>query len=124
MTRPTPRDRAITLVAIAHRCVDWDIWGGPKTVRYWDALEARVRSACYSGRTLGDWWERLARSMSLHPPARKEDRAALIAAIEAGDDRLVLAELRERASLIVMHVRVAVDDKRTAREAEKDEVAQ
>lgn len=113
----TPRERAIALVSIAHQCVDWDIWGGPKARRYWDGLTGRVRAACYSGRTLADWWERLTRTMSLHPPGRKEDRARLAELLTAGDDAAVLAELRARTEVIVLTVRVVVDEAKTAREA-------
>lgn len=107
---PTPHDAAVALVGIAHRCVDWDIWGGPKALRYWDGMTARVRSACFAGKTLGDWWEALTRSMSLHPPGRKEDRARLVDLLGHPDGRAVLNELRARTELVVMTVRVQVDE--------------
>ena len=38
-----PARTAELLVASAHRCVDWDIWGGSRRLRYWDALAEAVR---------------------------------------------------------------------------------
>jgi len=31
------------LVALAHGCVDWDVWGGSRAIRYWDALTDQAK---------------------------------------------------------------------------------
>lgn len=103
------------LCAMAHRCADWEVWGGPRAIRYWDALTARVRQACYAGPGLAMWWERLTVQMSLTPPARKADRALLASLLAGGADQAVLAVLRREAEALVLRVRVAADTRREAR---------
>jgi hypothetical protein len=113
-----PQAVAEQLVMLAHRCADWEVWGGPRTVRYWDALAMRVRAACYAGPTLGAWWERLSRQMSLIPPARAGDRVLLASLLAGGDDLAVLAVLRGQTEMLLVRVRCAVDVRRETRRAD------
>lgn len=125
---PGPSGRAELLVMIAHRCVDWETWGGARAIRYWDAMGQRVRSACYAGPTLGAWWERLSRQMSLTPPRSAADREALATLLSEGADAAVLAVLRSQTELLLVRVRVAADTRRetrkTTRPAGRDESGQ
>ena len=100
------------LACLAHRCADWDVWGGPRAVRYWDALTANVRAACYAGPRLALWWERLTRQMTLHPPSRAADRQLLAGLLAGGGDAAVLAALRREAESLVLRVRIAADTRR------------
>lgn len=95
------------LVTVAHRCVDWDVWGGARTIRYWDSFVDRVRASCYAGPTLADWWGRLTTQMSLHAPHTDSDRELLGRLLACGDDAAVLSVLRGRADMLVLRLRVA-----------------
>jgi len=112
-----PQRTAEVLTAMAHRCADWDVWGGPRAIRYWDALTSRVRQACYAGPRLSLWWERLTVQMSLTPPPRKADRALLASLLAGGGDAAVLDVLRREPEALVLRVRVAADTRREARAA-------
>lgn len=103
------------LACLAHRCADWDVWGGPRAVRYWDALASRTRQACYAGPRLAQWWERLTVQMSLTAPQRRADRAILGALLAGGDDAAVLDVLRCQTEAVVLRVRIAADTRRAAR---------
>lgn len=116
----TDIDQAAELVAIAHRCVDWDVWGGARAVRYWDALADRCRNACYAGPTLAHWWERLTTQMSLDPPRTTADRARLAELLTSPTAASTLHALRTRTQTVVLTVRVAVDEAKTARTAGTD----
>lgn len=109
-----PTDVAQQLVLVAHRCVDWDTWGGQRALRYWDALADRVRGGCYAGPTLTAWWNRMVVSMGLQPP-RREDRDLLLRLLDGQQARPVLAVLRAHADTVVLRVRVAVDAARQTR---------
>lgn len=112
-------DQARRLVAAAHRCVDWDVWGGPRAARYWDALTDRVRAACYAGPTLTHWWEAVTRRMGLADPPTQELRAEVAAVLTSGRDDAVLGVLRDRATTVVLLVRVDVDEAKQARAAKR-----
>jgi len=116
-----PARTAELLVASAHRCVDWDIWGGSRRLRYWDALAEAVRAACYSGPRVADWWERIGRQMSLGQPGKWEDRRLVAELLACGDDRAVLDVLRKNADALVLRVRVASDARKDAYEAREAE---
>lgn len=111
-----PARDAELLVAVAHRSADWDVWGGARALRYWDALASRVRSACYAGPLLSRWQARLWSSMSLAGPYRDSDRRLLASLLSQGGDREVLAVLRREAPSLVLRVRVAADAARQRRE--------
>jgi hypothetical protein len=114
-----PPHNAELLVGCAHTCADWNVWGGPMRVRYWDALTDRVRVAAHSGRTTAKWWETVSRKMSLGQPEKKEDRALLAQLLEPGDDENVLLWLRENPGTIVLRVRVASDAVKDAKEEDR-----
>lgn len=111
---PAPDETATQLVMLAHRCIDWDVWGSARAVRYWDALASRVRAACYAGPTLAHWWARMCVSMSLHEPSLAADRT-LLASLLAEGPGPVLDALRSRTEMIVVRVRVAVDHAKETR---------
>jgi hypothetical protein len=113
----TPHDNtALDLVRALHRNMDWDVWGGRRRVRYWDALEEAIRAACYRGRTLGAWWEAASLAMGASFPGRAEWRAELAGLLDHPDQRAVLKALRTRAGVLVLRLRVESDDRKTARE--------
>lgn len=114
----TAEDRAQALVDAVHASMDWDVWGGARRVRYWDALTENVRAATYRGRTVADWWQGLVTLMGCAPPANAGRRADVADLIQAsGDDRTVMRILRTRANVLVLRLRVQQDAKRVAREA-------
>lgn len=113
--------RAELLVMLAHRCVDWDVWGGSRAMRYWDALTERVGTACYAGPTLADWWRRMTIQMSLVVPYSSEEKILLASIMAGGDDRNVLSALRLHAQNLVLRVRIAVEAKNEARKQKNEE---
>lgn len=115
-----PEGTAERLVLLAHRCVDWDTWGGARRVRYWDALRDRVIAACYRGPLLADWWAAMQRSLGLAEPHTADERQEL-AALLAVDARPVLNALRTHADALVLRVRVLSDQRRRDREQAKAE---
>jgi hypothetical protein len=102
------------LLTLAHRSVNWDVWGGPKAMRYWDALTDRSRTAVYAGPSLGDWWQRMTTSMQLSPPHTKADRLLLAELLSCGHDREILDAFRNRSHLLVLRVRVNVEHHKEA----------
>lgn len=97
------------LVLLAHRCVDWETWGGARAMRYWDALTERVRASCYAGPSLSAWWVRLSTTMGLGAPSNKADRALLAQLLGHADQRGVLRVLRTQTDTTVLRVRCAID---------------
>lgn len=100
------------LVALVHSGVDWDVWGGRRIVRYWEALTERVRAATYAGPGLGDWWRHMATYMA-STPRTAQARHELVLLL-AHDPRPVLDSLHENAEVLVLRTRVAVEQSRTA----------
>jgi hypothetical protein len=100
------------LVLLVHRGVDWDVWGGPRAARYWDALAERVRAATYAGPTLDHWWQRIARDLASTP--RSSDRQDLAVALTSPNQEVVLQTLRDHAQVLVLRIRIAVDASRQA----------
>lgn len=115
-----PEGAAERLVLLAHRCVDWDVWGGARRVRYWDALRDRVVMACYRGPDLADWWADMVRRMTLTRPHTPDERAELASLLDS-PARPVLAALRSHADALVVRVQVLSDDRRTKREVKAQE---
>lgn len=109
-----PAATAERLVLLVHRGVNWDVWGGARRVRYWDALTDRVRAGTYAGPTLAHWWQSVSARISA-APRTPADRAELAALIGADDQRAVLTVLRDTADVLVLRVRVAVETHREAR---------
>jgi len=102
------------LVLMAHCCVDWDVWGGPRRVRYWDALGERVMSSCYAGPAVTDWWAAMVRAMTLHDPWSAEQRAELAILLACDGQRPVLDALRRHSAALVLRVRVLSEARRAA----------
>lgn len=100
--------RATLLVAAAHQTRDRDVWGGDRAITYWDRLPDRVRTGCYRGPLLAHWWESMTRTLGCSQPTQMDDRVALAAALGAGDDAAVLAELRTQTEALCLRVRLAV----------------
>lgn len=114
-----PEAIADQLVELAHRCADWDVWGGARAIRYWDAFTERVRASSYAGPSLADWWEAMVRRMSVHQPARADDRRRLAELLAAPDQAAVRDCLRNRAEHLVLRQRVRSDHARLTRQAEE-----
>lgn len=118
-TLPLPTgadDVAERLVLLAHYGADWDVWGGARRVRYWDALAERVKAATFAGPGLADWWT--AMSMSLPTaPRNKDERADLASLLACDGQRAVLSVLRNRTDVVVLRVRVIAENRRAARES-------
>lgn len=113
--------RAELLVMLAHRCIDWDVWGGSRMIRYWDAFTERVGTACYAGPSIADWWRRMSVQMNLVLPYSSEEKLLLASIMSAGEDRAVLNALRSHAQNLVLRVRVAIDVKNESKSEEADE---
>jgi hypothetical protein len=106
------------LVLILHNGVDFEIWGGARRVRYWDALTERVKAATYSGPTLSHWWGDVCRQIVSSPRdhAVREEVATLLA---AGNQREVLNALRTHAEVLVLRTRVVSEYRKQARNEDK-----
>jgi hypothetical protein len=106
------------LVLLIHYGVDFNIWGGQRRVRYWDALAERVRAATYAGPTLEHWWIDICRSIVSSPRDERErlDAATLLA---SANSREVLEVLRSQAPALVLRARVLSDARRQARANEE-----
>lgn len=106
------------LVLLLHNGVDFEIWGGARRVRYWDALTERVKAATYSGPTLSHWWGDACRQIVSSPRdhAVREEVATLLA---ADNQRAVLNALRTHAEVLVLRTRVVSEYRRQARTEDK-----
>lgn len=113
-------DIAERLVLLAHYGADFDVWGGSRRVRYWDALTERVKASTYVGPTLSDWWTGMVRSLHTQPrnKAEREDLAQLLS---ADNQKEVLKILRNHADVLVLRVRVISDARNKLREETTDE---
>ena len=98
---------------LVHRGVDWEVWGGARRVRYWDALTDRVRASTYAGPTLSEWWQDLCTQI-VSSPKFPEDRADLAHLIATADQRAVLDALHKHAATLVLRVRVLAETRRAA----------
>lgn len=107
------------LVLLVHRGVDWDVWGGVRRVRYWDALTDRVRASTYAGPTLSHWWQDVCTQIS-STPRNPADRADLAHLIAHPDQREVLDALHAHAATLVLRVRVLVETLKAAPPLEGD----
>lgn len=116
-----PDAKADRLVALVHGCMDWDVWGGARRVRYWDALVENTRAACYAGPTVADWWEAMARRMQCGWPYDDSDRAELAVLMAIRDHRPVLDSLRRRAEMLVLRQRVRSDMRKADYERRHDD---
>jgi hypothetical protein len=104
------------LVLLVHRGVDWDVWGGARRVRYWDALTDRIRAGTYAGPTLAHWWQSVSAKIT-STPRNPADRADIAALLQSPDQRAVLTVLRDTPEALVLRVRVAVETHRETRAA-------
>lgn len=100
-----PDGTAERLVLLIHRGVDWEVWGGRRRVRYWDAFADRVRAATYAGPTLSQWWQDIARELT-STPRTIEDRADIAELIAVDNQRAVLNSLHTHAPTLVLRIRV------------------
>lgn len=118
-TLSVSEDIAERLVLLAHYGADFDVWGGTRRVRYWDALTERVKASTYGGPTLSDWWTGMVRSLHTQPrnKAEREDLAQLLA---VENQREVLKILRNHADVLVLRVRVISDARNKLREETTD----
>lgn len=107
-----PEAAAERLVLLIHRGVDWQVWGGARRVRYWDALTDRVRAATYAGPTLSEWWRTMCTQIA-STPRTAPDRAATAALLAHPDQRAVLDALHRHADTLVLRVRVLIEHART-----------
>lgn len=117
-----PARTAESLLLLLHFEVDWNVWGGHRRVRYWDALTDYTRMATYAGPTLNDWWARATLKISSGTPTNKGLRAEL-AQLLGEPAAPVLDVLRRHTDALVLRVRVIADTKRVAR-AEREEADQ
>lgn len=102
------------LVFLMHRGVDWNVWGGERRYRYWDAFTDRVRAATYAGASLQDWWEALEKQIKSQPKnSQDRELVAKLLSQSKDDERLILASLRKHASVLVMRTRVHIEAHRT-----------
>jgi hypothetical protein len=117
-----PEQIAERLLLLAHYGADFDVWGGSRRMRYWDALAERAKAATFAGPTLADWWSALSMSLSTSPrnPAERADLAGLLA---HPDGRQVLRALRDHADVLVLRVRVIAETRKAAREHSSTEPA-
>lgn len=106
------------LVLLVHRGVDWDVWGGARRVRYWDALADRVRAATYAGPSLADWWQAVSAQISSAPQSAPE-RAEMAALLATAEPRAVLVVLRSHAPALVLRTRVLSEARSVARKAKE-----
>ncbi|MGH3993092.1 MAG: hypothetical protein ACRDSN_11600, partial [Pseudonocardiaceae bacterium] len=102
---PAAEATAELLVGLAHQCRDRATWGGQRALTYWDRLPDKVRTACYAGPALANWWERMSRVLGCTPPRTPTDRADLARALACGEDFAVLDALRTRTESLCLRVR-------------------
>lgn len=107
-----PEAVAEQLVLLVHRGVDWQVWGGARRVRYWDALTDRVRAATYAGPTLSEWWRTLCTQIT-STPRSASDRERTAVLLAHPDQRAVLDALHRHADTLVLRVRVLIEHTRT-----------
>lgn len=112
---PGAQGVAERLVLLVHHGADFDVWGGARRVRYWDALMERVKAATYAGPTLADWWVEVCSQLPA-APRDEEERLEVAELLGTEDHRAVLAALRRHAEVLVLRARVVSDRKRQARE--------
>lgn len=110
-----PEAAAERLVLLIHRGVDWQVWGGARRVRYWDALTDRVRAATYAGPTLSEWWRTVGTQIA-STPRTPADRSATAVLLAHPDQRAVLDALHRHADTLVLRVRVLIEHARTGSE--------
>lgn len=106
-----PAGLAERLVLLAHYGADFDVWGGSRRARYWDALAERVRAATYAGATLMHWWGSMCELLPTAPrnAAERSETGLLLA---CGQDRQVLAALRDHAPALVLRARLVSEARR------------
>lgn len=110
-----PESTAERLVLLVHRGVDWEVWGGARRSRYWDALTDRVRACTYAGPTLSQWWQEIAQQIG-SAPHYPEDRADLARLLAEPDQRAVLTALHTHAATLVLRIRVLTETRRETRD--------
>lgn len=105
------------LVLLVHRGVNWDVWGGARRARYWDALADRVRAATYAGPTASDWFQRVCAEITSQPRSA-EDRHEVARLLATVDHRAVRGSLHRNATALTLRVRVLSEVLRAARSEE------
>lgn len=111
---------AEALILAAHRCRNSDVWGGNRALVYWDvAFPDRVYAAAIQSSSLGEWWQRLDRSMSLTAPV-PADREPIAVLLGSPEGKAALDVLAEQRMMMVLRVRVAVERSYERRGLTKD----
>lgn len=106
------------LIFLVHEGIDWDVWGGQRLKRYWEALAERVRAATYAGPSLDLWWDDITLRISSEPKS-SEHRSRVVALINSEDDKAVLRILRDKGSVLVLRLRVMLEMNREETKAGK-----
>lgn len=110
---PPEGDIAERLVLLAHYGADFNIWGGARRPRYWDALMERTKASTYAGPALSDWWQSMSSSLPCAPRNARE-RADLVFLMSHEPALPVLYYLRRNPDFLVMRVRVIAEQRRIA----------
>jgi len=108
---PTEGIIAERLVLLAHYGADFNIWGGARRSRYWDALMERTKASTYAGPALSDWWQSMSSSLPCAPRNARE-RADLVFLMSHEPALPVLYYLRRNPDFLVMRVRVIAEQRR------------
>lgn len=96
------------LIFLVHEGIDWEVWGGTRLKRYWDALSERVRAATYAGPSLDDWWDDISVRISSAPKSAT-NRARVVELVGTVDNKAVLRVLRNKGAVLVLRLRVALE---------------
>lgn len=96
------------LVYHLHQGVDWNVWGGPRSKRYWEALAERVKASTYAGPTLLDWWQSATTTLD-SAPRSIESRKRVVTLLQSEGQRSVMKSLRNNAVILVLRLRVHME---------------
>lgn len=116
-----PALTAERLVLLLHYGVDFNIWGGSRRIRYWDALTERVKASTYAGPTLASWWSE-ASTQIVSAPRDSQERDELAHILSSGNDREVLKVLRSESQVLVLRVRVLSETRKVLRESRSEQL--
>lgn len=108
------------LVLLTHFGADFDIWGGSRRVRYWDALAENVKASTYAGPSLSDWWSSIAPGLPSQP-RNEEERQELALLLASENQRDVLKALRQHSEVLTLRTRVIAEQWREDRSRKRKE---